>query len=69
MKSNDLQNKNASELKQMLPDLRSKLAKLSFELEANTLKDSSQVGKVKKDIARILTLLKSQNSQILNSKF
>ncbi|MBI2065216.1 MAG: 50S ribosomal protein L29 [Candidatus Yanofskybacteria bacterium] len=44
----------------MLREHKTKLAKLSFELEANTLKDSSQVKKTKKDVARILTLLKSK---------
>jgi len=64
----DLQNKNREELTGNLDELKTKLAKLSFELEANTLKDTSQVKKTKKEIARILTLLRSQNSQTLNSK-
>jgi len=68
MKSKEFKNKNVDELKQVLSDTKAKLAKLSFELEANTLKDTSQIQKTKKDMARILTLLKSQNSQILNSK-
>lgn len=68
MKTNELKNKSMGELLQMLSDLRAQLAKFSFELEANTLKDTSQIRKAKRDIARILTLLKSQNSQTLNSK-
>jgi len=69
MKPADLQNKTPKELTETLNELRTKLAKISFEKEANTLKDTSQIKKTKKDIARILTLLKSQNSQILISKF
>jgi len=68
MKSTDLKNKTPKELTNLLQEHKIQLAKLSFELEANTLKDTSQVKKTKKEIARILTLLKSQNSQTLISK-
>ncbi|OGN02931.1 MAG: 50S ribosomal protein L29 [Candidatus Yanofskybacteria bacterium RIFCSPHIGHO2_01_FULL_42_12] len=68
MKSTDLKNKTSKELEGSLSDLKIKLAKISFELEAHALKDTSQIKKIKKDIARILTLLKSQNSQTLNPK-
>ena len=54
---NDLQNKNREELIENFNDLKTKLAKLSFELEANTLKDTSQIKKIKKEIAQILTTL------------
>ena len=58
MKGKELKNKETGELSKMLSDLKAKLAKLSFELEANILKDTSQIKKSKKDIARILTVLK-----------
>lgn len=53
-------NKNLSEqeLKKMLDDLKAKLMQLSFDLADKKLKDSSQIGKAKKEIARILTELK-----------
>ena len=57
---NELQNKTPKALTENLNELKTKLAKLSFELEANTLKDTSQVKKTKKEIARILTLLRSK---------
>ncbi|OGN13940.1 MAG: 50S ribosomal protein L29 [Candidatus Yanofskybacteria bacterium RIFCSPHIGHO2_02_FULL_43_22] len=60
MKSEELKNKKSNELTTLLQEYKTKLAKLSFELEANTLKDTSQLKKTKKDIARILTLLKNQ---------
>ena len=56
---NDLKNKTGQELSEILREHKTKLAKLGFELEANTLKDTSQVNKTKKEIARILTALKS----------
>ena len=58
MKNNDFKNKSVDELRQILSDLKVKLAKLGFGLEANTLKDTSQIKKTKKDVARILTALK-----------
>jgi len=61
MKPVELNNKSHSELNQLLVDLRAKILKLNFDLADNKVKDVSQVKKTKKDIARILTLLKSQN--------
>lgn len=42
----------------ILSESKAKLAKLGFELEAHTLKDTSQLKKTKKEIARTLTVLK-----------
>lgn len=57
MKVSELKNKNRDELLGILNEVKAKLARLSFEIEANTLKDTSQIGKTKKEIARILTVL------------
>lgn len=57
MKSSELKNKGKNELTNMLSEMKAKMAKLSFELEANTLKDTSQIRKAKRDIARILTVI------------
>ena len=56
----DLQNKTKEELNAMLKDLRSKLLQFNFELGEKRLKNYSQVKKTKKEIARILTFLKSK---------
>lgn len=60
MKYADLQNKDIKELQQILKDLRVKLGKMRFELTTNSLKNYSEVGAAKKDIARILTAINSQ---------
>ena len=60
MKPDELKNKDKNELSQMLYDMRTKLSRVSFEREANTLKDTSQIKKIKKDVARILTIVKSK---------
>lgn len=58
MKNKELQNKSHGELTGILKELKTKLAKIGFELEAHTLKDTSQLKKTKKEIARTLTALK-----------
>ncbi len=61
MKKIDLQNKTSEELNTMLNDFKAKLLQFNFELGEKRLKDYSQVGKTKKEIARILTFLKSKS--------
>jgi len=63
MKITELQNKSKEELSKLMGDLKSKLLKLNFDLADNKVKDISQFKKTKKDIARVLTLLKIQNSK------
>ncbi len=62
MKTNELKSKSIKELTELLNELKTKMAKLSFELEANALKDTSQIKKAKKDIARILTAVRQSMS-------
>lgn len=57
MKFFEIKNKTKNELSETLKDLKGALSRLSFELSNNTLKNSSQVKKTKKDIARVLTVL------------
>lgn len=57
MKFIELKNKPAKELLETLKNLQSDLSRLNFQLSNNTLKNSSQIGKTKKDIARIMTVL------------
>lgn len=57
-KKTDLQNKTTEELSTMLKDLKAKLLQFNFELGEKRLKNFSQVGKTKKEIARILTIIK-----------
>jgi len=57
MKINEIKGKPKEELEQQLRELKSELYRLGFDLADNKLKDVSRVKKVKKDIARVLTLL------------
>lgn len=57
MKIEELRKKSEKELKKMLLEKRERLRSLSFDLAQGRLKDTSQIKKTEKDIARILTIL------------
>ena len=59
MKPADIKNKTSNELTNLIKEYKTKLARFSFELEAHTLKNTSQIKKTKKEIARVLTALKN----------
>ena len=47
----------------MAEDLKIKLGKLRFELANKTLKDFSQIKKTKKDVAKVMTALRSLDTK------
>jgi len=57
MKFKEVKDKSRKELSEMLKELRGNLSRFNFELSSNTLKNSSQIKKTKKDIARVMTIL------------
>jgi len=61
MANNIIKNLSVPELKKMLEDLKAKSMQLSFDLADKKLKDYSEIGKTRKEIARILTELKLKN--------
>lgn len=58
MKTNELFSKNRDELEKELKDNRERLRQLRFDLVAGKVKNVREIRKIKKEIARILTLLK-----------
>ena len=60
MKPQDLKNMSKEELNKLAGDLKAKLLKLNFDLADNKVKDVSQIKKTKKDVARVLTIIKSK---------
>ena len=58
MKFSDIQLKPQAELNEMLKESQIKLGKFRFELANKSLKDTSQLGKVKRDVARIKTAVR-----------
>lgn len=61
MKMTELKNKSHNELGQMLAELRGKLLQLRFDHMEKKLKDFSQLGKIKREIAQVLTAMKLVN--------
>ena len=58
-----LKNKSAAELKERTAALRENLWNLKKDLVAGKTKNASQISKIKKDIARMLTFLNTAKSQ------
>ncbi len=60
MKAKDLRNKSVAELDQELLDLKEELFKLRFQHATNQLDNPLQLKSVKRDIARVKTVLKER---------
>ena len=58
MTAAELKKMNASELTKKLADLKEELFNLRFQLAINQLDNPMQISKVKKDIARVSTVLR-----------
>lgn len=59
MKIKELRQKPKEELQKTLIDDKEKLRQLNFDLSAGKVKNVREVRKIKKEIARILTLVKN----------
>ncbi|MCX7778984.1 MAG: 50S ribosomal protein L29 [Patescibacteria group bacterium] len=57
MKINELQQKTKEELKKILSEQRDKLRSLRFDVVLKKIKNVREIRKIKKNIARILTIL------------
>lgn len=63
MKRNDfiqLKTKPVAELRKLLGESRDRLWSLRIDLRAGKVKNVKEIKKIKKDIARVLTLLRQQ---------
>ena len=58
MKAKELKNKDRKELEKMLGDLKKKLSDARFNVSGNKLKNVKEFGNMKRDVARILTMIK-----------
>lgn len=58
MRAEELRNFSDEELKEKLKELRQELFNLRFQLATGQLKNVRRIKLVKKDIARVLTILK-----------
>jgi ribosomal protein L29 len=58
MKFKEITTKSESEAMLMLKELKAKAHELSVKLRLGQVKNFKEIGKIKKDIARIMTFLK-----------
>lgn len=62
MKSSELKNMSVKELEQKLDDLKSELFNLRFQHTVNQLDNPIRLKAVRKDIARVMTMLGEKNA-------
>ncbi len=62
MKATELRNMTAEELKGKLKDLKEELFNLRFQHAINQLDNPHRIEDVKKDIARVMTVLHEKNA-------
>lgn len=60
MKTAELRDKNELELTQLLKDLKDELFNLRFQHAINQLDNPMRIHSVKKDIARVMTIIKEK---------
>jgi len=58
MKITELRQKSKEELKKLLEEKRERLRQLRFDLASGKVKNVREIRQIRKEIARILTLLK-----------
>ena len=63
MKANELRKNSTDELKNKLKELKSELFNLRFQNAVNQLENPMRIRTVKKDIARIMTIIRERELQ------
>ena len=66
MKVTELRDMTAAELQAKLKELKSELFNLRFQHAINQLDNPHKISDVKKDIARVMTVLQEKNAEGVN---
>lgn len=64
MKAKEIREKTVSELNQSLLELKTELFNLRFQLATGELENPLRINKVKKDIARVKTILREREINV-----
>lgn len=64
MKANELRNKSVEELNKSVSDMKTELFNLRFQLATGELDNPMRIKKVRKDIARVKTVLRERELNI-----
>ncbi|MBU2579742.1 50S ribosomal protein L29 [Patescibacteria group bacterium] len=62
MKIKELRQKTEKELKDLLSEDRRKLGQFKFDLASKKIKNAGQIGELRRDIAKILTILQAKKN-------
>ena len=68
MKASELREKSVDELNNELANLKDELFRLRFQLAINQLENPMRIKAVKKDIARIMTILRDNDKKAAATK-
>ncbi|HOX30148.1 MAG TPA: 50S ribosomal protein L29 [Candidatus Paceibacterota bacterium] len=68
MKTKEIRQTNISELQKLLKDKKSKLGSLNFDLVGGKVKNIKEMREARKDIAKILTVLKENETSSSKAK-
>lgn len=63
MKASELKNMTSEELSSKLKELKSELLNLRFQNAINQLDNPHKIEQTKKDIARVMTVLRQKNAE------
>ena len=64
MKASEIREMSSEELQTKLTELKEELFNLRFQLAVNQLENSSRIGAVKKDIARVQTVIVCKKNEL-----
>ena len=62
MKASEIRSMTSEELEKKLKELKNELFNLRFQNAINQLDNPHRIGEVKKDIARVMTVLREKNA-------
>ena len=63
MKISEIREMTSEQLDAKLTELKEELFNLRFQLAINQLENTNRIGEVKKDIARVMTVLNDKNAK------
>ncbi len=62
MEIQDIRSKNEKEIRKNLAEMRNRLTKMKFDISSKQTKNHREVRKIKKSIARLMSVLKEKES-------
>jgi large subunit ribosomal protein L29 len=63
MNAKELRKKDTSELQESIMELKKKLSDIRFTVSGGGLKNTNEIKNIKKEIARMLTIIKETNTK------